>query len=67
MNTAEPIQGYDIESLGGMIENEGLEYFFLDYLSPSKIQDEALRDAAHLLNVARDRLVERLEELGVVL
>lgn len=50
-----------------MIENEGLEYFFLDYLSPSKILDSQLRDAVNQFTDARLDIQDILRESGVLL
>lgn len=53
------------EDLAGIIENEGLDYFFMDYLATSKIEDVLLREIVEEWKDRRDDAINRLRELGV--
>lgn len=61
------IEGYDNESLAAKIDNEGFEYFFLDYISPTAILNEDLRKAILEFQAARDEISNILETNGVEL
>ena len=60
------IKGYESEDdLAGMIENEGLDYFFTEYLDPDKILDDKLRVSVMNWQNQRNDAIDRLSELGV--
>lgn len=58
----ELVKGYSNEDLEGMIENEGLDYFFNGYLSFEKIVDTDLRDAVGAYIESRQRIIRILDE-----
>lgn len=53
------------EDLAGKIENEGLDYFFMEYLSPESIEDPHLRASVEFWQHQRTLAIARLRELGV--
>lgn len=53
------------EDLAGMIENEGLDYFFTEYLNPDSILDHDLRMYVKDWVDGRKLAVQRLRVLGV--
>lgn len=61
----ELVKGYSNEDLEGMIENEGLDYFFNGYLSFEKIVDADLSDAVRAYIESRQRIVRILDEHGI--
>lgn len=53
------------EDVVAKIEWEGLDYFFMDYLSPEDIVDDRLRVSVMNWRNQRSDAVARLRELGV--
>lgn len=61
------IKGYESnEDLAGMIENEGLDYYFMEYLDPDSIIDDKLRVSVMNWQNQRADAIDRLRELGVL-
>ena len=56
---------YDMtnEDLLGKIDNEGPEYFFLDYVDPDSIKDEDLRKNVQALRLAWEEILMVVDEL----
>lgn len=54
-----------VEDLAGMIENEGLDYFFMEYLTTNNIEDIPLREIVEEWKDRRSDAEARLRELGV--
>jgi hypothetical protein len=61
----ELIKGYDKENLEGMIENEGLDYFFNGYISFENIIDPELREAVFSYKQAREEIIYVLSKNGI--
>ena len=61
----ELVKGYSNEDLEGMIENEGLDYFFNGYVSFEKIVDADLSDAVGAYIESRQRIIRILDEHGI--
>ncbi len=61
----ELVKGYDNENLEGMIENEGLDYFFNGYISFENIIDPELREAVCQYREAREEILYVLEKNGI--
>jgi len=59
--------GEDRQYVTDMIENEGLSYFFLDYIGPESFEDRDVRNAIERFSDARQALEEILLEKGVEL
>lgn len=51
------------EDLLGKIESEGPEYFFLEYIDPDSIQDEALRKDVRTLRLIWEEIMSIIDEL----
>lgn len=51
------------EDLLGKIDNEGPEYFFLDYVDPDSIKDEDLRKNVQALRLAWEEILMVVDEL----
>jgi hypothetical protein len=51
------------EDLLGKIDNEGPEYFFLDYIDVHSIQDEDLRKNVQALRLAWEEILSVIDEL----
>ena len=51
------------EDLLGKIDNEGPEYFFLDYVDPDSIKDEELRKNVQALRLAWEEILMVVDEL----
>lgn len=51
------------EDLLGKIDNEGPEYFFLDYISLDSIKDEELRKNVQALRLAWEEILMVVDEL----
>lgn len=62
---SELIEGFDAETLEGMIENEGLDYFFNGYISVEDITNEELREAVMTYLDARGMIIHTLEKHGI--
>lgn len=62
---SELIEGFDTETLEGMIENEGLDYFFNGYISVEDITNEELREAVMTYLDARTMIIHTLEKHGI--
>ena len=59
------VRGIPNEKLGDQIEWEGAEYFFLDYINPSRINDAELRDKVERFQAAFADIIGRLAALGI--
>lgn len=59
------IQDFEDADVTGKIEWEGLDYFFMDYISPDKILDDKLRVSVMNWVNQRNDAIDRLRELGV--
>lgn len=59
------VRGIPNEELGDQIEWEGAEYFFLDYINPSRINDAELREGVERFKTAFADIRGRLAALGV--
>lgn len=62
---SELIEGFDTETLEGMIENEGLDYFFNGYISVEDITNEELREVVMAYLDARAMIIHTLEKHGI--
>ncbi len=61
----EVIKGFTNQNLRYKIDDEGLDYFFIYYLSSSAINDEELKMLVNKFATAREKIINRLVTLGV--
>lgn len=63
----EKIGSYTLDELASLIDNEGFDYFFTSYTSPSDFEGTPIADEVAAFIEARENLLDKLYELGLSL
>ena len=61
----ELVKGFTLEELEYKIESEGIEYFFLSYISPENVKDKELKIAVEKFKDSFSDIISILQEHGL--